>query len=115
MSTELTLEARQGDTFGLTVTWTDQSGSAIDLTGASIEFGIAPNPGASPNFQYDTSDYITIESPETNGIFSISVPPSVTRLWTGRRYVYEISVTLSGGNRTTVLDGRLRVTPEVVV
>ncbi len=110
--TEQTLTAKQGDTLDIVVTWRDGSGTLVDLSGASVEFGIAVKPGSSRSFQYTTDDYITISG---TGEITVSIPSEETKKWTYRRMVYELTVTDSSNKVTTIAGGRLLIDPEVVL
>ena len=109
----LNMEAKQGDTFPLSLDYLNDDDSPIDVTGYAAEFSIAVRPGGSPSFTYTEDDYITLGG--ALGTAVISIPPAVTRLWTQRRYWYEISLTDTAGDKVTVLEGRLVVRPEVVL
>lgn len=106
------LFAYQGDTYKLRVTWKDSSGAAVDLTGASAEFGMATTPGSNDSFQYSDSDYLTITA--GTGTIDFEIPHTVTRTWGSGRYQFELTVTESDATRTTILRGKMRVYPEVV-
>jgi hypothetical protein len=107
------LEAKQGDTFLLDfVLYEDDGVTPEDVTGYEAEFSIAVTPGGTPLFTYTQDDYITVGT--TDGAFDIQVPFAQTKLWTLRRYMYEVSVTSPGGVKETLFEGRLSVRPEVV-
>lgn len=106
--------AKQGDTFRSSITLEDQNGSAIDLTGAAVEFAFARSPGSTPAFKYTTSEHIDL-SEAAGGIITITIPPAETAKWSQRRYVYEVTVTYASGVVTTLFMGRLDVEPDVVV
>lgn len=112
-SGEYTLRGRQGDTYVLSVKWADDNEDPVDLTGASVEFGMAPGPGASPSFQYSEDDYMTVTP--ASGLIEIEIPYTETRKWSGRRYLYELTVLRNNEVRTTLLHGRFNVSPEYVV
>ena len=106
------MEAKQGDTFLRTLTYQDDSGTPIDITGAEAEFSLAPSRGGRPMFTYTQDDYLTVGT--TDGVIIIEIPYTVTDNWNLPRLFYEVTLTLTDGKRLTILEGKLKIRFEVV-
>jgi hypothetical protein len=106
--------ARRGDSFTRTLRYLEDNGTTpIDLTGASVEWGLAPVPDGTPKLQFvdDSSASITDEA---QGTIVLALTPIQTRALKARAYAFEVTLTYAGGTRETILDGFLPVTQEVV-
>lgn len=106
------MEHKQGDTFIRTLTYQDDNGDPIDVTGAEVEFSLAPSRGGRPIFTYTQDDYITVGT--TDGVVVIEVPFTQTKLWEVPRLFYEVTITFPDSRRVTILEGRIRIRFEVV-
>lgn len=106
--------ARQGDTFTRVMYLRADDGTTpIDLTNASVEWGIAPIPDGEPSQQFVDDAECSITNALT-GEITLLLSPAQTRLLTARAYAFEVTVTFGSGVRTTILDGFLPVDQEVV-
>lgn len=95
---------RSGDTKALTVTVTDGSSNAKDLSGAqAIVWQLACRKGATNQVSKTLGSGITNSDP-TNGRFTISLSPSDTASLDGS-YYHEAQVTDGAGNVETVMVG----------
>ena len=111
MSTEAyALHARAGDTFTRVLTWTEEDTTPINLAGASIEWSLAAR-GTATKYEDTTQASITDAAA---GEITLALTPTETRALYGRAWAYEVTVTLSTGARTTILQGHLAVAKEVV-
>jgi hypothetical protein len=106
--------ARRGDSFTRTLRYLEDNGTTpIDLTNASVEWGLAPVPDGLPKLQFidDASASITNAA---QGTIVLSLTPVQTRALKARAYAFEVTITYAGGTRETILDGFLPVVQEVV-
>ncbi len=73
--------------------------SAVDLTGCTINLAVSDQKNKCTLFIGSTTgDYVTISTPETDGIFVVNVPASVLEdLEDGKFYNVGIRITYSGG------------------
>lgn len=104
------LHARQSDTFIFSPEFSEDDGTPLDLTDASVEFAFAVVKGRSPSFKYDEAPYVTTSGATVN----IEIPVEETRTWRHRRYFYELTITLADGERFTPVEGRLIVGEDFV-
>jgi len=92
----------QGATFLLTVTWTNASGAAVNLTGSQAHMQVRSQPGAT-DLELDCSTtgydggtgngYITLGSPDpTDGTINFNVPSAVTAALAPGSYRYDLDV-----------------------
>ena len=113
----------QGDSFQLALTYTNSSGSAINLTGYSALMQIKDQPGgriscSSAGYIPASgsigaySDGITITS--ASGLININLTPAKTRLFNFPKSAYQLQITSSSGVNTTLLSGWFNVTAGVI-
>lgn len=110
--TPYTLTLRRGDTWTRTITWTEDDGTAIDLTGYTVSFVIGRGFNDDTATEYTQADS-EVSVSAADGEVTITLSPAQTRALTKRVYQYELTVTSAGGVATTILDGLLMVEPEV--
>ena len=111
MSTEAyALHARAGDTFKRTLTWTEDDGTPINLTGASVEWSLAAR---ATEYQYEDVTQASISDPIA-GEITLALTPTETRALYGHAWSYEVTITLLDTTRTTILEGVLTVGREFV-
>lgn len=88
------IQLKKGDTRTWTITISDASGDALSLAGATVEFQLREDEGASDTyFVRNTggtgSDYITISTPYSDGIVTIE---PIAADWTAMSDNYGIYV-----------------------
>jgi hypothetical protein len=107
--------ARRGDSFVRTLTYSTDATPpvAIDLTGASVEWGLAPVPDGAPKLQFIDDASAAITNP-SGGVITLTLTPVQTRALKARAYAFEVTITYATGQRETILDGFLPVSQEVV-
>ena len=104
MATKITIdELHAGDDFNIDVTVNDSDGTAVDITGATIIFGLSLVARGETILDKDTTNGITITN-GPSGLFRIALLAADTANLIPRKYYYEIKVVLSGV-RDTVLFG----------
>jgi hypothetical protein len=111
MSAKLNITIEQGATFSRTISLTDEDGVAIDLTGASVAGQIRKD------YTSDTAYNFTLTITDEPGgeitwvlsaATSQDMPVSETD-----RYVYDVEVTYADGTIERILEGNVKLTPEV--
>lgn len=109
----LMLETKAGDSLTFDIAVTNSDGSVTDLTGAAIEWKVAPVLAAGATVYGDPVVSLSLAS-------GISVPSSgVIRIAAGAgaipagRWVHECKVTFAGGTRETVAHGALIAYPSI--
>lgn len=96
----------QGSNFDSSVTVTDSSGSAIDLTTYTTRGQIRKS------YQSSTAvDFVTTKN--SDGEIGLSLTAAATGGMKAGRYVYDVEIESSGGVVTRVLEGQIEVTPRV--
>lgn len=113
MARRYDLKIDQGADFDLTVTWRDSNGTPIDLTGYTAALQIrrtvdAPDP---PLVDLANGSGITLGG--VAGTVDIAVPAADTRDFQPGGGVWDLELTSPGGVVTRLLQGRVKVSPEV--
>lgn len=108
---------KQGDTNWLGLNLTEDDGTPIDVTTASVEFSVALSPGRKPAWTW-TDDTVAWVNNNKEYDVEVLLSPNVTREFGElTRLVYELTLTMPQAEgepwRLTVLEGTLDVTPEV--
>lgn len=112
----ITTTIRAGDSY----TWTTETrdgvtGEPINMTGATLEYSIAPEPGGTPNWQWrsDTDPtHVAITSPGTGKAMHALTPAETRAIPSGA--VFEITLEYAPNDRTTIAAGRYVVQAEAV-
>ena len=99
------LTAVRGDSFIKTLTFTDSSGNAIDITGWKVYFTIKEDESDSDDDALIKKD-ITSHSDPTNGKTNIEVEATDTNSLLGV-YYYDIQVKKGSGEIFTVMKGKI--------
>lgn len=94
-----------GDTLRITVTVTDGDGNPYDLTGARIDWVLAPTPGGDAHVEKSTADGSITITDAAAGEFRVDLAPSDTQDRSGS-YYHEAELEDSNGNEATILTGR---------
>jgi len=106
----------RGNTFPISVTWTDEAGDAIDITGFSATFSAVSSTGAALLTLTSAGGRITLGA--ALGTIALELTAAETEALTADatpdrqpvRCPYEIRLTDGGGRKETVLKGKLFVT-----
>ena len=97
----------QGADFTTTVTVTDSNGDAVSLVGYSA---------AQIRKSYSSStstDFTTSISNASGGEITITLSDTQTAALEAGRYLYDVLITASGGDKTRVVEGQVTVNPSV--
>jgi hypothetical protein len=101
---------KRGDTFSLSFTVQDSSGTAIDITGASFKLTI--NQDAQPE---DTTNQLAqligVIVDAANGI--VRFDPDATSVGTVGVFFYDVEMTDSGGKVRTLTDGTWTIVQDI--
>ena len=111
------LTGKQGSTWSMTITLTDQVGAAFDLTGYSAAGMVRKTPSASAK----TKDFVvTLSATPTDGTITVSMSASDTAAITAgdsvddddSLYYYDVEITSGTGIVTRIIQGKLYIDPE---
>lgn len=97
-----------GDTVRLPVSVMDDSGNALNIAGASIEWVLAKHAGADPVITKSTADGSVALTDAEGGEFQVTVAPEDTADYAGTWY-HEIELTDTDGNVSTILSGTFEI------
>lgn len=109
MATISNLFIDQNADFTTTVTVNDSNNSALDLTGYTAVGMVRKSYSSSTS----TSFTIVFESPRTLGQITMSLTDVQTGALSSGRYVYDLVITSSGGDKTRVVEGIATIKPSV--
>ena len=98
----------QGATFTTTVTVTDSSGSAVNLSGYSVAAQIRKT-----FLSASATAFTASISNASSGEITISLSPTQTAALEAGRFVYDVLITDSSGTKTRVVEGQVTVNPSV--
>ncbi len=98
----------QGADFTTTVTVTDSNGDAVSLAGYSAAAQIRKSYSSSTSTAFTTSI-----SNATGGEITITLTDTQTAALEAGRYLYDVLITASGGDKTRVVEGQVTVNPSV--
>ena len=98
----------QGADFTTTVTVTDSSDSAVNLTGYSSAAQIRKS-----NLSSTSTAFATSITDEAAGQLTITLTDTQTTALESGRYVYDVVITSGGGTKTRVVEGQVTVNPSV--
>tara|TARA_R100001509_G_C4739059_1_gene172567 strand:+ start:10 stop:342 length:333 start_codon:yes stop_codon:yes gene_type:complete len=98
----------QGADFTTTVTVTDSNGDAVSLVGYSAAAQIRKSHSSSTSTAFTASI-----SNASGGEITITLSDTQTAALEAGRYVYDVLITASGGDKTRVVEGQVTVNPSV--
>jgi len=105
-------EMFSGDSKNLVVTVKDKSEAAVDLTGASISWGLARSEYASADITKSIGSGVTLTN-TLNGEFEITLDPTDTSGLVGSFY-HEAQLIEASGDVSTVLSGKVIITKDLI-
>ena len=109
MATISNLFIDQGADFTTTVTINDSSNVALDLTGYTATAMLRKSYKSTTS----TSFTLAFVDPRTNGEITLSLTDVQTAALSEGRYVYDLLITESGGDKTRVVEGIATIKPSV--
>ena len=98
----------QGADFTTTVTVTDSNGDAVSLVGYSAAAQIRKSYSSSTS-----TDFTTSISNASGGEITITLSDTQTAALEAGRYLYDVLITASGGDKSRVVEGQVTVNPSV--
>ena len=98
----------QGADFSITVDVTDSSGDVLNMSGYSAAAQIRKTYSSAT-----ASGTFTCTVQEAGGQVTMALTDTQTTALEAGRYVYDMTVTSGGGNKTRVVEGQAIVTPGV--
>ena len=98
----------QGADFTTTVTVTDSNGDAVSLAGYSAAAQIRKSYSSSTSTAFTTSI-----SNASGGEITITLSDTQTAALEAGRYLYDVLITASGGDKTRVVEGQVTGNPSV--
>ena len=105
----------QGATFDMSATWADDVGNPEDLTGVLARMQVRQSHKSEEvllDLDSDALGGITLDVP--TGKIDVSIAAGLTAALPGRlRGVYDLELEFPGGRVVRLLQGRVRVDPEV--
>lgn len=103
------LQAKQGDTFSLTITLTDDSGTEIDLSGHTLDMQWRKTPTAEPVLELSTTNSrISV----AGGVMTLSVSAADMQKIPVAEYLFDLQSTL-GSTVETLLSGKIKIIADV--
>jgi hypothetical protein len=108
----LNLTFPQGATWSLALTWNDDDGDPINLTGYTARMQVRITYGAAATIlSLANGSGITLGG--AAGTITLSVAATTTATVNSGTYVYDLELQSGGGEVTRLVEGTLEVTPEV--
>lgn len=108
MAKRYDLHIEQGSTFSLEIECQDESGGAVDLTGSSIAGQVRRSyASAAP-----AAVFLGVVAPG-RGLAELSLTAAQTAQMQPGRAVWDCELTFPGGTVQRLLEGSVRITPEV--
>lgn len=103
-----------GNSLEINESITDENGNALDLSNATVEWGVARRPGDSVVIgDGDAEVTLSIDTPASDGDVTVTVEPGHTSDMDGT-YKHEFKVTKDDGTEDTVTRGDFEVTPTII-
>lgn len=107
MAIKANLTIDQGTTYSTSIVLTDTDGTAIDLTGYTIESQIRKT--------YTSSTYVafTTSKDDASGTIFLSLSANQSSNLVAGRYVYDVEITSTTNVISRIVEGIITVTPQV--
>ena len=109
MATISNLFIDQDADFTTTVTVNDSSGTALDLTGYTAVAMIRKSYKSTSSTDFT----VAFVDPRTDGQITLSLTDAQTGAMNAGRFVYDLVITDSGGDKTRVVEGIVTIKPSV--
>lgn len=108
-------EIEAGATFTRTITYKDSEDTAIDLTGSEVRMQIRDNYGAGNPLVSLSSPSSGITFTSNTGEFILTITATQTESLNIRQGIYDIEIEYQSGTVERVLEGRVKVSPQVTL
>lgn len=108
MATISNMYIDQGSDFNAIITLTNQDSTPINLTGCTVKSQFRKSYQSSRSTDFQVVIYSAVE-----GKIRLSLPASVSADLYAGRFLYDVEITTSYGERKRVLEGIVVLTPEI--
>ncbi len=113
MATCQDLSIDRGRSKDYVLTFTDSSGTAIDITGYTVFFTVKPKPDTDiTDADAVITKTVTSHTNPTGGVSTVSLSASDTRLTT-KDYYYDISYKDTSGDVYSVQEGKYKISSSI--
>lgn len=106
---KLNLNIEQGATFRKSLTWKDETGNPVDLTGYTASMRIAVHGAA----YMDLSTADNSISLASGGVINLLIPAEVTDAMTWAVGKYDLKLVGSNGDEVRLVEGSVYVSPAI--
>lgn len=103
-----------GDDVRLDLTLLDRDGNALDLTGCSLLWGMAPVTENAASLRKSTDDGGVTITDAVAGYAAVTLDPADTANLDACEYRHEMKLTDADGNVETVMTGRLTIRSSIL-
>ena len=107
------LKIEKGATFQLTLTWKDEDGDPIDLTGFTARMQVRDRVDAEETLVELTTANGRIALGGAAGTIALLIEAAVTEGLPGKAGFYDLELVSAGGIVTRLLEGKAALVPEV--
>ena len=108
-----TITIEQGATFSLPITWKDQLGNAVNLTGYTARLQVREEVESATPFLTLTTENGGIALGGAAGTITLTVTATATAALTASKGVYDLELISGGGVITRLLEGLVVIKKEV--
>jgi hypothetical protein len=106
MATKVNIVLDQGTTFNTTFSFSDDNDVPIDFTTYTANSQMRKSYTSSTSYPF-------IVSLSNNGVVTLSMNAATSSTITAGRYLYDLEVQDTNGNRSRLVEGIVTVTPEI--
>lgn len=111
---------KQGDTFNLSVTWSDSTGAPVDTAGMSARMQLRQGPAAIYPVLFEFASGVPTTQPGGTitlgqGAITLSATAGAMSTLTSQSGVFDLQMTAADGTITTLLTGKYKVILDITV
>lgn len=110
---KLNITIEQGATFNPVLTWKDQAGTPIDLTGYTAQMQIRSDHASTTVIHEASTTNNELVLGGVNGTVTFDIPATTTAAFTFDEGVYDLELTSASGVVTRLVEGTVYLSPEV--
>lgn len=104
-----------GDTVSIFLTLRGSSGTALDLTGCTLRWGLAPVGSTTPSLTKSSSSALEISVTSTSGgLATVFLTAANTASLSAGAYTHEVELTDASGSKETLTQGRVTVNATIL-
>lgn len=112
MASKYNIKLDQGADYGLSITYKDPSGNAMNLVGQTARMYVRATYTTPTKIIQLTTENGMISIDGANGIINLSISAANTANLVATNSVYDLEI-VDGNNVTRLIEGKFTVTPEV--